>query len=423
MRRSVPLLRWLTVPYRPSAADQAFLQRARQQTRDGLAVTVAVLSDQESRQHFGVSMAGRGLQPVWIRAVNESPFAVRLDFFSVDPTYYTPLEAAHVCHFSTGRRLVGFGLLAWLYLPFLPVLLCKLVSARAANRRMDAHFKRQGFRGGPILPGQERTGVVFTSVDEGAKNLDIRFLAQERALEFDFSLPVPGLAVSTVTPLSELAPQQPLSDDQMQAWARSFARCTTNKTGDVEGDPLNLVVVGDGPTIRQCFGGRWDLAETITLATCLKTAKAFLLDAEYRYSPVSSLYVGGRVQDLALQRARASINERVHLRLWRSPFSFDGMPIWIGQVSRDIGVRFTPKTWNLTTHRIDPDVDEARDYDIDYLLSGRRVARFGYVAGAGRASAESPRRNLTGDPYFTDGQRALLVLSANRTTPTFVDWT
>ena len=28
-------------------------------------------------------------------------------------------------------------------------------------------------------------------------------------------------------------------------------------------------------------------------------------------------------------------------------------------MSRDIGVRFTWRTWNLTTHRIDPDVDEA----------------------------------------------------------------
>jgi hypothetical protein len=49
-----------------------------------------------------------------------------------------------------------------------------------------------------------------------------------------------------------------------------------------------------------------------------------------------------------------------------------------------------------------------------------RVSRFGYVAGVGRATSDAPRRNLTGDPYFTDGQRALLVLSRARTTPAFI---
>ncbi|MGC2304012.1 LssY C-terminal domain-containing protein, partial [Candidatus Binatus sp.] len=44
--------------------------------------------------------------------------------------------------------------------------------------------------------------------------------------------------------------------------------------------------------------------------------------------------------------------------------------------SRDIGVRFTPKTWNLTTHQIDPNVDEARDYVLDDLLASRRVAQW-----------------------------------------------
>src|ERR1700689_4723532 len=59
---------------------------------------------------------------------------------------------------------------------------------------------------------------------------------------------------------------------------------------------------------------------------------------------------------------RPRLNERLHLRLWNPGIQFDGQPVWIGQVSRDIGVRFTVRTWNLTTHQIDPDVDEARDY-------------------------------------------------------------
>ena len=182
----------------------------------------------------------------------------------------------------------------------------------------------------------------------------------------------------------------------------------------VEGDPLNLVIVGDRASIQECLS-TWDETESITLGTSWKTAKAFLLESQYRYSPVSPLYLGGRQQDFALQRARTSLNERLHLRLWSTKIRFEGQPVWIGQVSRDIGVRFTPKTWNLTTHQIDPNVDEARDYVLDDLLASRRVARLGFVHGVEAAPADAPRHNLTGDPYFTDGLRAFAVLSRTRT--------
>ncbi len=59
---------------------------------------------------------------------------------------------------------------------------------------------------------------------------------------------------------------------------------------------------------------RWDETETITFATCWKTFRAFFVGSEYRYSPVSPLYLFGRSQDFALQRVRRSINERLHLR-------------------------------------------------------------------------------------------------------------
>ena len=153
----------------------------------------------------------------------------------------------------------------------------------------------------------------------------------------------------------------------------------------------------------------------------MKTARAFLFDSSYRYSPVSPLYVAGRIQDLALQRARSSINERIHLRLWQTDLRIDGQTVWIGQVSRDIGVRFTLKTWNLTTHRIDPNVDEARDYVVDSLIDGRRVAQMTYASGVGAASSDEPRPNLTGDPYYTDGKRAVLVLSPNATNTAYLE--
>jgi hypothetical protein len=45
----------------------------------------------------------------------------------------------------------------------------------------------------------------------------------------------------------------------------------------------------------------------------------------------------------------------------------------------------------------------------------------GYVDGVGPCDRLTPRHNLTGDPYFTDGKRAVVLLSESRTTPKFSD--
>jgi len=254
------------------------------------------------------------------------------------------------------------------------------------------------------------------------KRLNVRLLGRSHSVDFVFTVKVPGLVLPHLAEQAEPSGNaEELDEAALQVWLERQPRCTGNARGTIEGDPLNLIVVGDRTSIQECLGA-WDETESITLGTAWKTAKAFLLESQYRYSPVSPLYVAGRQQDLPLQRARKSLNQRLHLRLWMTNFRFGGQPVWIGQVSRDIGVRFTPKTWDLTTHQIDPDVDEARNYVLDDLLVTGGVARLGLVPGVEAAPAAAPRRNLTGDPYFTDGLRALAVLSRTRTTPSALTW-
>jgi hypothetical protein len=69
----------------------------------------------------------------------------------------------------------------------------------------------------------------------------------------------------------------------------------------------------------------------------------------------------------------------------------------------------------LTTHKIAPDVDFDRGYLLQDLLMSGFVEQYGYVDGVGAARASAPRTNLTGDPYYTDGLRAVVFLS-NQTT-------
>jgi hypothetical protein len=93
-----------------------------------------------------------------------------------------------------------------------------------------------------------------------------------------------------------------------------------------------------------------------------------------------------------------------------SPVTYQGDPVWIGQISRDIGVRFTTKT--ITTHKIDPDVDETREYLLEDLAYAQSLEAFGYAGGVGKVLADQPRGNLTGDPWFTDGYRLVLWVSS-----------
>jgi hypothetical protein len=57
-------------------------------------------------------------------------------------------------------------------------------------------------------------------------------------------------------------------------------------------------------------------------------------------------------------------------------------------------------------------VDETRSFLIQDLWYSQGLEQFGFVNGVGAASIDAPRDNLTGDPYFTDGLRAVLWLSS-----------
>jgi hypothetical protein len=432
--------RLVITPYEPDPSESGYLARAQTQEDPRARVTVAVLSAAECKRLFGVDLARRGIQPVFVRVENVSPEPLRLQLVGIDPRYFTPLEAAAAVHFSILKRLSAFGVLGWMFLPLLLLVPLKLVTASWANTRIDNLFRDRGFRLAPVAAGAVAEGLVFTTLDLGTKIVHVRLVpagdiraAVDRAGPLDddtilaraaaptpvvdlaFTVPVPGIAADylrkdfeTIVPAASV---EDVSLVDLVARLESMPPTTMNASNKKHGDPVNLVVIGEFAMILGGFAARWDESETITLGTCWKTFKAFLLGSNYRYSPVSGLWLFGRTQDVALQRTRHSINERIHLRLWLSTLAFKGRPVWVGQVSRDIGVRFTWHAWNLTTHRIDPDVDESRDYCIEDLSLAGRVTAAGYVGGVGASTRDAPRRNLTGDPWHSDGQRAVILIA------------
>ena len=69
-------------------------------------------------------------------------------------------------------------------------------------------------------------------------------------------------------------------------------------------------------------------------------------------------------------------------------------------MSRDIGVRLTDQTWNLTTHKIGPDVDFDRGYLLQDLLMSGMVEKYGFVNGVRAAPPIRPENEPHGRPLL-----------------------
>jgi hypothetical protein len=376
--------------YNPLPSSEAiFLERVQTKTDNHIQLSAAVPSAQETRQIFGVDLYRHDIQPVWIEIDNQDEKPMRFLPVGVDPMYFTPLEAAFLSHFRFSD---------------------------AANAKMDRYFFEQG-KQIVIHPGTKKSGYVFTNLDEGTKSFVVDLVGEDGQVRtFTFFIPVPGLKTDhSQIDFEGLYPAHRWRNFEDEkdfiAYLKGLPCCTVNQKGTDPGDPLNLIVVGNGEDVYHAFiRAGWDETETVTAASAWKTGMAYFSGGHYRHSPVSALYVFGRPQDAALQKTRGRIHERNHLRLWLAPVRFKGELVWIGQISRDIGVRFTTKT--IVTHKIDPDVDETRSYLIQDLWYSQGLEQFGFVKGVGAAAIDAPRVNLTGDPYFTDGLRAVLWLSS-----------
>jgi hypothetical protein len=85
----------------------------------------------------------------------------------------------------------------------------------------------------------------------------------------------------------------------------------------------------------------------------------------------------------------------------------------------------TASTGKKVTLKIDPDLDEAREQLLQDLFFSQGLLKFGYVGGVGSATMLKPRKNLRGDPYFTDGYRMVVWLSGRAVSlqdVEFVEW-
>ena len=106
----------------------------------------------------------------------------------------------------------------------------------------------------------------------------------------------------------------------LRRWIEEQAATVENQKKTKTGDPLNIVVVGTDEAVWPAFvRAGWHVTETMSGGATWKTIKSSVFGKKYLYSPISALYVFDRPQDIALQKARATVDERNHLRLWVAP--------------------------------------------------------------------------------------------------------
>ena len=94
-----------------------FLERKESQITDDFTVTVAVLTREEANRAFGIDLADKGIQPVWIEIENHTDEIFWFMLHGLDPNYFSAREAAYKSHYR-----------------FRP----------ATNTRIDDHFGRHG---------------------------------------------------------------------------------------------------------------------------------------------------------------------------------------------------------------------------------------------------------------------------------------
>src|SRR5258707_2880614 len=213
------------------------------------------------------------------------------------------------------------------------------------------------------------------------------------------SVSILGMLLLLVTALSVLLRFYPYPSN-----FPAYPKITHTRSG-AAGDPINLVFVGTKDQIMHSFQqAGWLLPDPITPQTSAKIAADSLAHRSYPTAPVSNLYVFGRIQDLAFEKPTNDVQNRGHIRLWKTGTLVGGQLVWVGQASYDSGIELSA-TNHLPTHHIAPTVDLERN------AVGADLEKTGLVKEEAYGEFTHPilyARNGGGDYYESDGDMLVI---------------
>ncbi|MGD1210273.1 MAG: LssY C-terminal domain-containing protein [Candidatus Acidiferrales bacterium] len=224
----------------------------------------------------------------------------------------------------------------------------------------------------------------------------------------------PGL--STATAMVVGGPAETAIPSITATMLGEIPRRVTDPQGN-PGDMVNVLIVGSEDQLVQVFtAAGWVKVDRSVQETVLTGLLDSLSKKDYLTMPMSTLYLFDRPQDYGFAHAepvRVAMS-RNHLRVWKSPYTADGQPVWCIAATHDIGFERDQRN-NRVTHKIDPAIDGEREY-VNDTLSGT-----GLVVARAHVTPSSPlteAKTATGGSFHSDGRILVLVLkpaaTANR---------
>jgi riboflavin biosynthesis pyrimidine reductase len=169
------------------------------------------------------------------------------------------------------------------------------------------------------------------------------------------------------------------------------------------GDNTNFLVVGSEKQVLAAFeAAGWVKVDRSNEDAVLAGVMAVLNKQAYLTLPMSILTLFGRPQDYGLAHAEplAVVAQRHHLRLWKAPFQVEGQELWVGAATHDIGFDRDQRN-NGVTHKIDPAIDDEREFVSRSLDETGLVAKLSYMTPS-QPSKEA--RTATGATFHSDGR-------------------
>jgi hypothetical protein len=368
------------MPYSPAVLDtQPFLARAVSQENGAVRVTAAVPDAQETKALTGLDLYQQGIQPIWLEVENLGGSRIRVAPWSIDRHYFSPIEVAYM----NRKKFSSNGyqdMERWFH-----------------SNAMQRH----------IQPGETSSGLVYTNLTPGTKGFNLDVFAETKAYTLTFFIPLPGFTADySRVDFAGLYPAEQFLELNEEALLRDLETelpcCATDETGDLEGAPLNVVLVGSGLAVRRSMlRGGW----LETAAGDPKTTRA------------RTQYFRNRTPDTTFYKPRDDNSVRVELRLWLAPCRVDEVPVWVGQVVYAISESWLESRVHaellpqFLKNSVVADIDGAKRLLFQNLWYNHSILRAGYARGAGESTVDKPAVTFDGIEYFTNGYRLVTFLS------------
>jgi hypothetical protein len=351
-------------------------QRAITQEQGPIQVRASVPGQDEAEKIFGIPIYKRGIQPVWLEITNNSPDRARLALVSVDHYYFSPLEVAymHKKHFS-----------------------------KQGWQEMEKYLLEMAMPRN-IAAGEKASGFVFTHATDGTKsfNVDVFYQGTKAAYNnFAFFIQVPGFVPDHAEVDFEglyadrVVPD--LDSDGLRIALQDMPCCTTNRAGDGQGPPINIVLVAEGKNIlKSLLRAEWS-------ETSYEKDDIYLNNVNYLFD---------RPPDAVFRKSRGKSTERNELSLWLAPLRTDGKAVWIAQIKHAIGRRYKINEIFFGSAQ-DPDVDDGRNFLLQNLWYSQSLATVAYATTGKVVRMDDPAVDFNGNSFFSDGIRIVMWLSGD----------